>query len=133
MKALISILIIVAVIYGVRELVDMYKRTEAKASGQVDEPPPPVSADVLPGLLPSLEGTLQEAQKQGADGLRDFLRKYRAYVRDPRLAAIELDYVVMVSRKDPREARRVFQGVKARVPPSSPVYERVKSLEKTYQ
>jgi hypothetical protein len=84
-------------------------------------------------LPASLETSLSAAQKQGAAGLRDWLNSYRIYVKDPRLAAIELDYVLLISHQDPAEAKRIFQEVKARTSPTSPVYDRVKKLEKTFQ
>ena len=135
MKALIVILIIVGVVYGARELISYYKKTERAASGEQSQPnpaPPPVSPEQLPGLPSTFEASLQAAQKEGATGLKNWLKKYRAYVQDPRLAAIELDYVVQVLREDPKEARQVFQSVKNRIPPSSPVYARVKKLESTF-
>ncbi len=59
--------------------------------------------------------------------------KYRKVAKDPRLAWIELDYVQLVAPKNPGEAKRVFADVKQRTPPESPVYKRVKELEKTYE
>ena len=44
-----------------------------------------------------------------------------------------MDYVLMVSRDNPVEAKRVFAEVKKRVPPESPVYPRLKDLEKIYE
>lgn len=136
MKALIAILILVGVFLLGKELVLKYqsvKRGEStiepasgRSSGQGG------SAN-LSGLPESLEFALQQAQRQGAEGLANFLRQYRYALQDPRLAAIELDYVVLVSLKDPAEAKRVFKSVQARTFTSSPVYERVKGLEKTYQ
>ena len=93
----------------------------------------PAASVVLPGLPANLEASLQAAQKQGVAGLKNWLNLYRPYVSDPRLAAIELDYVVLISSTNPQEARRLFAGVKQRTPANSPVYPRVKQLEKTYQ
>jgi hypothetical protein len=53
-------------------------------------------------------------------------------VRDPRLAEIELNYVVLVSRTNPSEAKQVFQAVKKRTPKTSPLYDRIKRLDATY-
>jgi hypothetical protein len=53
-------------------------------------------------------------------------------VEDPRKAWIELDYCVAVAREDPAEARRVFAREGA-AGPSSPVWPRMKQLEKTYE
>jgi len=44
-----------------------------------------------------------------------------------------LDYVLVAAPGDPAEARRVFAQVKARLTPRSPVYPRMKQLEKTYE
>jgi len=88
---------------------------------------------VLPGLPASLESSLQTAQKQGAASLKTWLKNYRSYVTDPRLAAIELDYVVLVSPGNPQEAKQVFAAVKQRTPTNSLAYPRIKQLEKTYQ
>ena len=52
---------------------------------------------------------------------------------DPRLAWIELDYVVEVAPSDPAAARKVFAQVKARLTPTSPVYSRMQQLEKPYE
>jgi len=54
-------------------------------------------------------------------------------VEDPRKAWIELDFCVAVAREDPAEARRVFAAVKERIGPASPVWPRMKELEKTYE
>jgi hypothetical protein len=66
-------------------------------------------------------------------GLKDFLSTYGNTVNDPRLAAIELDYAVLVAPSNPSEARRVFAKVKGRLQENSPVYDRMKRLEKTYE
>ncbi len=95
--------------------------------------PAEVTGSQLPGLPPSLEGTLQTAQQRGASGLRDFLGRYGKTINDPRRAWIELDYVVLVAKDDPAEARKVFAKVKGRTMDSSPVYRRMKQLEKTYE
>src|ERR1043165_2870771 len=79
-----------------------------------------------------MEDTLSRAQQNGAAGLRDWLKTYRKLVEDPRLAWIELDYAVLVARDNPGEAKRVFHEVKERTPPTSPIYQRIKLLEKTY-
>jgi len=92
-----------------------------------------VNGDTLPGLPYKLEASLQAARKQGAPGLRNWLKTYAQSVEDPRKAWIELDYCVAVAREDPAEAKRVFAAVKDRLPPSSPVWPRMKQLERTYE
>ena len=62
--------------------------------------------------------------------MKNWLKTHSQSVEDPRKAWIELDYCVAVAREDPAEARRVFATVKERTPPSSPVWPRIKQLEK---
>jgi len=134
MTKIISVFIIVLVIYGgwnlflYWEKVKDEKENSLKAAAHATVVP-----EQLPGMPSGLEPTLQAAQKAGAPGLKNWLKQYSRVVGDPRLAWIELDYVVLVARDDPAEARRVFAAVKKRTTPASPVYERVKQLEKTYE
>lgn len=138
MKPLIWVLIIVAAIYSFKFLLSYwsnFKDKDRPAEQRARATPAaggPIRGEDLQGLPANFESSLQAAQAQGADGLKNWLKLYSAYVADPRLAWIELDYVVLISRQDPKEARRVFQLVKQRTPATSPVYERVKKLEKTY-
>ena len=139
MKALIVILIIVCFVYGARFLVSYYGGFKEKDSPQTQTASTAMRGEDLPGLPSTFETSLQEAEKAGAAALKTWLETYRKYVKDPRLAWTELDYVVMVSQQDPKEAKQVFQTVKQRISPSSSdpgtrfVYERIKTLEKTYE
>ena len=87
----------------------------------------------LAGLPPQLEASLQQAEQAGARDLKNWLNVHRPEVQDPRLAWIELDYVVLMARENPVEAKKVFAEIRERIGPDSPVYQRVKDLEKTYQ
>jgi hypothetical protein len=73
------------------------------------------------------------AKGNGPVALGKWLKSVGDRVDDPRRAWIELDYVVGIAQEDPQEAKRVFAEVKGRIPETSPVYPRVKALEKTYQ
>src|SRR5947209_259823 len=113
MTKLIAVLIIAAVLYGGWHLFlywEKVKNEEANAAKQAAAAV--VSPEQLPGLPQPLEPTLQAAQKQGAAGLRQWLKTYDRAVQDPRKAWIELDYCVAVAREDPAEAKRVFAAVK---------------------
>jgi len=92
-----------------------------------------VQGENLPGLPPGLEPGLKAAQQNSPAAFRKWLKTYDKALQDPRKAWIELDYCVAIAREDPSEARRVFAEVKKRTPPSSPVWPRVKALEKTYK
>lgn len=134
MTRLISVLVIAFVAYGGYKLFLYWEKVrDEKEAAQKQAAATAVVAEQLPGLPPQLEPSLQAAQKTGAPGLKHWLRKYRKIVRDPRLAWIELDYVVLLARDDPREAKRLFAAIKERTPPASPVYPRIQRLEKTYE
>jgi len=88
------------------------------------------------GELPqNLEAELATASQEGAPAVKRFLDKYQKSpsLKDPRKAWIQLDYVLMVSMKDPGEARTVFRDVKNRIGPDSIVYERVKKMQANYE
>jgi hypothetical protein len=138
MRQLLALLLIIGAIWGGKRFYHYWETVKAKkqTEDRGGAPPPtpaPAAAAVLSGLPANLEASLQAAQKQGVAGLKNWLSLYRRYVSDPRLAAIELDYIVLVSSTNPQEARRLFAVVKQRTPTNSPVYPRVKQLEKTYQ
>ena len=134
MTKLIGIFIIVVVLFGAWRLFlywDKVNHEEENAKKQAAASV--INPAQLPGIPQGLEASLQKAQEQGAAGLRNWLKTYDRYLQDPRKAWIELDYCVLVAQKDPAEAKRVFKNVKDRTPASSPVYPRIKSLEKTYE
>ncbi len=84
-------------------------------------------------MSPALESSLAAAKTRGASEFKKWIRQYRQYVREPRLSEIELDYVIIVGRSDPVEARRVFAAVRKRNGKSSPLAARIQKLAKTYQ
>ena len=134
MTKAIAVLIIVLVIYGGWEIFlywDKVKNEEQASQKQAASAV--IDPNNLPGLPQNAVTALHAAEKQGAVGLKNFLRDYNRVIQDPRRAWIELDYCVKVAREDPAEARRVFASVKDRTPASSPVFPRIKQLEKTYQ
>jgi hypothetical protein len=136
MKQIITILLIIAAIWAAKEIQSYWETVKAKKLAEEGGSPAAkvqVPASNLPGMPASLEASLQAAQKQGAAGLKAWLKSYRPYLSDPRLASIELDYVVLIGARNVKEAREVFAAVKERTPANSPVYPRIKQLEETYQ
>ena len=133
-KTLIIVFIVVAVALGGWQLFEYWakvqdeKDTDAKnAAAQV------VNGDNLPGLPDGYSESLKGAQQQGATALGNWLKIYGPRVQDPRKAWIELDYVLLLTRENPQEAKRVFGEVKDRTLPTSPVYPRIQNMEKSYQ
>ncbi len=107
-----------AVLYGGWEFFLYWERVKNEAeTKQKQEAAAMVIGDQLPGLPYQLEASLQNARKQGAAGLRNWLKNNSRSVEDPRKAWIELDYCVAVAREDPAEAKRVFASVKERIGP----------------
>jgi len=134
MKIAIVILIVAAVGFGGYKLWEYWDTTQQqKAVGQSTTQT--VQPQTLQGLPSQLESPLQEAQRKGPEAFKQFIDtiKKSPLVKDPRLAWIELDYVLMIAAKDPAEAKRVFTRVKERTPENSPVYPRIKELEKNFE
>lgn len=131
-KLIIVCLIVIGVFYAAREIFREAAQKTVPVPGETREVKP-AAPQVLPGMPDNFEPALAAAQKGGPAVFKAWIAKYRSFIADPRLADIELDYVVSVGRQDPAEAKRVFQSVKSRVPPNSPVYDRVKRLAGTFE
>jgi hypothetical protein len=135
MKALIAITIIIAAVMGGWEIYSHWLdvQDQERQKNKAEAAQQHVSPTQLSGMVPELEPILEVSQREGASGLRKFLTQYGKTIADPRLGSIELDYVVLVANDNPGEAKKVFVRVKQRIPRESPLYPRVKLLEKTYQ
>lgn len=144
MKALISIFIILVLVYGFMKLVGFYDRTakpDHRASNEewnqaAAAPGAGGSAAItgtsLSGLPSTLEGSLTQAQQEGVEAFGKWIKTWHKQIQDPRLAWIELDYVVLLNLKNHNEARERFLQVKSRIGPGSPVYDRITKLDSAY-
>ena len=92
-----------------------------------------VQGDSLPGMPYQLDQSLRSAKDHGPVAFRTWFSTNEKLLADPRKAWIELELCVVMSRESPAEARKIFANVRARVPPSSPVWSKVKELEKTFE
>jgi hypothetical protein len=134
MTKLISILIILAVLYGGWNLFLYWDKVKSeKEIAKKEAAAAVITGDRLEGLPRQLESSLMAAQSQGATGLRNWLKTYGQLVQDPRKAWIELDYCQFVARDNPSEARRIFAEVKQRTPPDSLIWPRIRQLQATYE
>jgi len=134
MTKLIAALIIVAALYGGWHLFlywDKVRNEEQTAQKQAVAST--VDPRQLAGMPQQLESALDAAEKQVAAGLKNFLKTYDRSLQDPRKAWIELDYVQRLARDEPVEAKRRFAEIRDRVGPASPVWPRIKQLEKTFE
>lgn len=105
-----------------------------------NQPPPPLVtpvSEIVPEQLAGMPVNWEEAYKKATNGGAKtwgaWLSVAGQRVQDPRRAWIELDYMVMISKEDPQEAKKIFAMVKERTPTNSPVYPRIQELEKTYE
>ena len=133
MSRIYNVLLIAALLWGAHRFYSFCKRVQQDApagGGSGLE----VSGDALPGLSPELVPSYQAASGSGAT-LKRWLAENAGSpgLKDPRKASIQLDYVMMISRDNPDEARQVFAEVKSRTPPASPVYRRVQKLASVYE
>jgi hypothetical protein len=133
MKFVIGIIIVVGLSLGAWQIYQYWGTVNEKTPQVVAPTAAQVNGDQLPGLPRPLEGPLQTAEQSGTVAMKEFLAAHANEIKDPRRAWIELDYVVRAGVSDPGEARRVFRKVQGRLTPGSPVYERMKQLEKTYE
>jgi hypothetical protein len=132
MTKLIAIFIIVLVLFGAWKFFLYWEEVKNQnETKQKREAAAAVTCDQLPGVPQKLEPSLQAASKSVA-GLKNWLRANDRLIQDPRKACVELDYCLLLSRDDLPEARRVFNEVKKRVGPASPVWPRIQQLDATY-
>ena len=135
MTKAIWVLIIAVVLFGGWKLFEYWDRIQnEKASAAKEAAAKIVSGNQLPGMPRwEWEQSLEAAQRGGSDSLGSWLKLYGHEVRDPRKAWIELDYVILLGKKNPQEAKRLFTEVKRRTPENSPVRPRIRELEKSYE
>jgi len=91
------------------------------------------TGDGLAGMPYQLDASYRAAKASGAANFRTWFNTNERLLADPRKAWIELELCVAMTRDNPAEAKKIYAAVKGRVPPSSPVYGKVKELEKTFQ
>ena len=133
-KVIIIIAVVAIVGLGAWQLFDYWQKVDAeKENAQKQAASSQVNPDALPGLPMGWDTALRNAEQGGPTTLGNWLKTYGASVQDPRKAWVQLDYVLMITRDNPQEAKRIFNEVKDRTPPSSPVWPRVHDLEKSYQ
>lgn len=92
-----------------------------------------VQGDSLPGMPYQLDQSLRTAKETGPAAFQTWFTTNERLLADPRKAWIELELCVAMARSSPAEAKKIFASVKSRVPPASPVWPRVKELEKTFE
>src|ERR1051325_5770674 len=125
MTKLIAILIILVVLVVGWKVFQYWQTVEKEEENKQKQEQVQIVPEQLPGMperyevKEKLETSLRAAQKQGGNGLKNWLKTYGSKVQDPRKAWIELDYCELLSRDDIPEAKRIFAEVKARTSKNS--------------
>jgi len=134
MTKAIWILIGLVVAYMAFLLVKQWNRTQLEhAREEKQKTAATINAESLPGMPYGLESGLRTAKERGPRAFQDWFRANEKSLFDPRKAWIEMELCVAMTRENPAEAKRIFASVKGRTPPSSPVWPKVKELERTFQ
>ena len=103
-KFLLTVVIVVGLSLGAWQLYKYWGNYKSNDQTQAPTPAyaaPPEAGDSLPGMSQNLEPTYQASRQRGAAGLKDFLTMYGNGISDPRLASIQLDYVLLVAAGRP--------------------------------
>jgi hypothetical protein len=135
-KFVLLFLLVATVGFGVYRISLIYRSipSDAQSREHARETATPVVGDEpLPGLSPPLEASLANATQAGPQALSQWLNQNGAWVPEPRLSAIQLDYAQLLVRTNPAEARRIYAAVKARTPANSPLASRLKQLSRTFE
>jgi hypothetical protein len=131
-KFVLLFLLVATVGFGVYRISLIYRSIPTDEQAR-ENATPMVVDESLPSLPPPLEASLAIATQAGPQALRQWLNQNGAWVPEPRLSAIQLDYAQMLVRSNPAEARRVYAAVKARTPANSPLTLRLKQLSRTFE
>ena len=132
MTKLITAGIIVIVLWVAYHLWTYWEQIRDEKEAQVAASKVVIHEELLSGLPPNLEKSLQAAKQAGLGTFRRWLDTYGPSIQDPRKAWIQLDYCMMLARENAKEAARIFAEVQQRTPTNSPVYPRIQQLEATY-
>ena len=131
---LIGAFFVILVLVAGWKMAAYYKQVEEENRNQKKvEAGADIKPEQLEGMPYQYQQSLTAAEQNGATGLRDWLKMFGAQIKDPRKAWIELDYCVAAMREDPQAAKKVFQSVKERTSTNSPIYPRVRQLERTFE
>ncbi len=133
MTRLIWVFIIAVVVFIGYRLYQHWAKIQEERGGQKEAPVVSVSGDSLPGMPSHLDAGCRAAKDKSPAAFRAWFNAHEKELSDPRKAWIELDLCVAVRRDSPTVAKEIFARVQKRVPPSSPVWPRMKELEKAFQ
>ena len=133
MTKLMTVFIVVLAIFLGYRLFVYWEKVEAEGTAREQKVLKVVKGEQLAGMPWELDDSLQKATQRGDKALGEWLARNGPRIDDPRLAWIQLDYCVLLSRSSPNEAKAIFAEVWDRTPTNSPVYPRLRQLEGTFR
>jgi 4-amino-4-deoxy-L-arabinose transferase-like glycosyltransferase len=133
MTKAIWVFIILIVAYVGYLLFQKWDEARLEQYNQSKLQPAAVTGESLQGMPYQLEPTLRAAKDKGSAAFQAWFTANERNLADPRKAWIELELCMALSRDNPAEAKKIYAAVKSRVPPSSPVFPKLKSLEKAFE
>jgi|YelNatPaOPRAMG01_1025707.scaffolds.fasta_scaffold01930_18 hypothetical protein len=133
MRVILKIILLIGAFWLAQQIWNTYKSVSRQDSPSSTPGTSQANQSNLPGLPECLEFSLATAKREGPVSLKKWLQIYKAQISDPRLADIELDYAVSISRQNYQEACEIFKKVKSRTPTNSPVYPRVLQLSHVFE
>jgi hypothetical protein len=92
-----------------------------------------VSPESLPGMPEQLQAGFHAAKSKSPAAFSAWFKANESELTDPSKAWVELDLCIAIRRDNPVEAKAIFARVKKRIPPSSPVWPRMKELENAFE
>jgi hypothetical protein len=133
MTRIIWVLIIAVVAFIGYRVYLYWAQIQEERGGHKPAPVVAVTGDALPGMPAALDASCRAAREKSPTAFRAWFKANEMQLADPRKAWIELDLCIAIRRDNPAEAKDIFARVKKRVPPSSPVWPRMKELEKAFE
>jgi hypothetical protein len=130
---LISILAVLVVLFCGYHFYQYWVKVRDEEELKRKEAATAFSPERLPGVPPELEQGLRAVQQKGPAAVQSWLKTYGSLIQDPRKAWIELEYAKAIVRDNPAAARKIFNDVRDRTPPASPLWPHLKAVEKSFQ
>jgi hypothetical protein len=131
-KAIWALIILVVGYLAYLLFLQWQKAESDHAARRTEEVAAVVNGDSLPGMPYQLDPAYRAAKSRGAAAFQAWFVANERQLADPRKAWIQWELCVAMTRENPSEARKIYADLQSRVPPSSPVWPKVKELEKTF-
>ena len=134
MKYFVAAIIIIGLSLGAWQIYQYLGHVQNHRRRPLRRRAPGRTGEELSGLPSALEPAWAGADSMARPACGNSWPLTADAIKDPRRASIELDYVVLARGEQSRAKPAGFlPKCKERLTPESPVYDRMKKLEKTYE